>query len=144
MESVPTSIKLFLLLLVSMSRESEGCLSYSHTFPFALGTRVKRKWRTSRPFSHFFFYFGSLSQEKVKDVPAIIVLFKGPRGSSLGSFDSELLPKSYQKIPNKVRRALHGTSFKPLIVAKPLEISINGDEEASSNQAHLGWGDAFY
>ena len=58
-ESVPTSIKLFLLLLVSMSRESQGCLSYSHTFPFALGTRVKRKWRTSRPFSYFFSYFGS-------------------------------------------------------------------------------------
>ena len=71
-------------------------------------------------------------------LPAIIILFKGDRGSSLGSFDSELLPKSYQKIPNKVRRALHGTSFKPLIVAKPLEISMNGDEEASSNQANFG------
>ena len=74
----------------------------------------------------------------MKDVPAIIILFKGDRGSSLGSFDSQLLQKNYQKTPNKVRRAFHGTSFRPLIVAKHLEISINDDEEASSNQAHFG------
>ena len=137
-ESVPAIIIVFLLLLVLMSRESEGCLSYSHTFPFALGTRVKRKWRTSRPFSYFFSYFGSSSQEKVKDLPAIIILFNGDRMSSLGSFDSKLLQKDYKKTPSKVRRPFHGTSFRPLIVAKHLEISSNDDEEASSNQAHFG------
>ena len=80
----------------------------------------------------------------MKDLPAIIILFKGDRGSSLGSFDSQLLPKNYEKTPNKVRRAFHGTSFRPLIVAKHLEISVNDDEEPGSNQAHFGGSFFFY
>ena len=46
-EGVSTILILFLLLLVFKSRESEGRLSYSHSFPFASGTQVKRKWTTS-------------------------------------------------------------------------------------------------
>ena len=94
MENVVSIIVLSLLLLVLKSRKSEGRLNYYHTFPFALGAQVKRKWRTSQPFSYFFSGFGSSSQEKSKDVPAIIKLFKGAHGSSLGTFDSQLLPKN--------------------------------------------------
>ena len=95
-EDASAIIILFLMLWVLKSRESATRLSYYHTFSIALGTQVKRKWRTSQLFytlsvalgtqakrksrtsqllAYCFYYFGSLSHEKVKDVWAITMVF---------------------------------------------------------------------
>ena len=65
----------FLLLWVLKSRESGGRLNYYHTCSIALGTEVKRKWRTSQLLSYLFYCFGYSNHEKVKDVSNITIFF---------------------------------------------------------------------
>ena len=95
-EDVSAIIILVLLLWVLKSRESEGRLNDCHTFLLlsvlkirengkhlssyytlsnAFGLQVKRKPRSSQLFAYFFYCFWSSSQEKVKDVSAILIVF---------------------------------------------------------------------
>ena len=65
----------FLLLSVLKIRENGEHLSSYYTFSNAFGLQVKRKSRASQLFSYFFYCFWSSSQEKVKDVSAILIVF---------------------------------------------------------------------
>ena len=154
----------FLLLSVLKIRENGEHLSSYYTCSNAFGLQVKRKSRASQLFLYFFYCFWSSSQEKVKDVSAILIVFlllrvlksresEGPPSYNhtfqgrpwvkSGLFWLPAPPKKLLKTRNKVRRAFHRTSFRPLILAKHVKISVNHDEEANSNQAHFG-GSFFY
>ena len=49
-------------------------VSYHHTCSIALGTQVKRKWRTPQLVPYFFYCFGCSGREKMQDVSLILIV----------------------------------------------------------------------
>ena len=49
-------------------------VSYHHTCSIALGTQVKRKWRTPQLVPYFFYCFGCSGREKMQGVSLILIV----------------------------------------------------------------------
>ena len=72
MEDVSASIMFFYSALgIQVKRRR---VSYHHTCSIALGTQVKRKWRTPQLVPYFSYCFGYSGREKVEDVSLIIIV----------------------------------------------------------------------
>ena len=72
MEDVSAIIILFSNALCTQVKRRR--VSYHHTCSIALGTQVKRKWRTPQLALYFFYCFGCSGREKMQDVALILIV----------------------------------------------------------------------
>ena len=72
MEDVSAIIILFSNALCTQVKRRR--VSYHHTCSIALGTQVKRKWRTPQLVPYFFYCFGCSGREKMQDVSLILIV----------------------------------------------------------------------